>query len=91
MRNNLTPQTRSIFKMLDETKCTLCYEETSLKCDRNLIEGSGAFNPKAELLSLDFQFLVSFSKYIYKFRLGSLAVESKVCTQATFTFHVAHL
>ena len=64
MRNNLTPQTGSIFKMSDETKCTLCYEETILKCDRNLVEGSGAFNPKAELLSLDFQFLVSFSKYI---------------------------
>lgn len=50
--------------MSDETKCTLCYEETILKFDRNLVEGSGVFNPKAELLSLDFKFLVSFSKYI---------------------------
>ena len=50
--------------MSNESNCTLCYQETILKCDRNLVEGSGVFNPKEEILSLDFQFLVPLSKYI---------------------------
>ena len=40
-----------------------CCGETILRCDQNLVEGSGVFNPKAEILSFDFQFLVPFSKY----------------------------
>ena len=37
-----------------------------MKHDRNLVEGSGVFNPKVEILSLDFIYLLPFSKYICK-------------------------
>ena len=63
MRNTLTPQTGSVMEMSGESKFALCCEETILRCDQNLVEGSGVFNPKVEILSFDFQLLVPFSKY----------------------------
>ncbi len=46
------------------SRCTLCFLETSLKSDRNLVEGSGAFNPKSELNCLDIVIQEPFEKYI---------------------------
>ena len=49
---------------MSERLCTLCNAETTLKCDRNLVEGSGTFNPKSELLKLEIVVFEPFNKYI---------------------------
>ena len=49
---------------MSESKCALCGEGTLIKCDRNVVEGSGKLNPKIELLSLELPFHFPFCKYI---------------------------
>ena len=49
---------------MSESKCAQCGEGTLIKCDRNVVEGSGKLNPKIELLSLELPFHFPFCKYI---------------------------
>eukprot|EP00112_Aurelia_sp_Birch-Aquarium-sp1_P015733 Seg3510.1 transcript_id=Seg3510.1/GoldUCD/mRNA.D3Y31 product="hypothetical protein" protein_id=Seg3510.1/GoldUCD/D3Y31 len=49
---------------MSDSLCTLCKAETTLKCDRNLVEGSGAFDPKSELLNLEIVVVEPLNKYI---------------------------
>ncbi len=49
---------------MSESKCALCGEATLIKYDRNIVEGSGKFNPKIELPSLELPFHLPFCKYI---------------------------
>ncbi len=50
--NDAAQKTEGACFKMSESQCTLCNAESTLKYDRNLVDGSSIFNPKLELLSL---------------------------------------